>query len=120
MLNCRAFTAARPVSLNVEIVSLTHRPPRQAPKSTTQNNLGSVLPRQGNRESWTARLDEAIAVPVWRELLERSAEAQQALLRASDGVIDRLDEGQGEAAHPSSPPLASSPMQAGSFTRNSP
>lgn len=65
-------------------------------------------------------LDEAIAVPVWRELLERSAEAQQALLRASDGVIDRLDEGQGEAAHPSSSPLASSPMQAGSFTRNSP
>ena len=37
-------------------------------------------------------LDEAIAIPVWRELLERSAEAQQALLRAP-GTIGRLDEG---------------------------
>lgn len=29
-------------------------------------------------------LDEAIAIPVWRELLERSAQAQQALLRRPD------------------------------------
>lgn len=29
-------------------------------------------------------LDETIAVPVWRELLERSAQAQQALLRLTD------------------------------------
>lgn len=38
-------------------------------------------------------LDEAIAVPVWRELLERSAQVQEALLRRS-GPAGRLDEGQ--------------------------
>lgn len=33
-------------------------------------------------------LDEAIAIPVWRELLERSAEAQQTLI-ARAGQADR-------------------------------
>lgn len=31
-------------------------------------------------------LDEAIAIPVWRELLERSAEAQQALMARAGGA----------------------------------
>lgn len=46
-------------------------------------------------------LDEAIAVPVWRELLERSAEAQQALLRRPDQT-GPLDDGPAAAASPSS------------------
>jgi len=33
-------------------------------------------------------LDEAIAIPVWRELLERSAEAQQTFI-ARGGRVDR-------------------------------
>ncbi|HWQ87637.1 chorismate mutase [Brevundimonas sp.] len=55
-------------------------------------------------------LDEALAVAVWRELLERSAEAQQALLRRSD-PIGRLDDGQAAGAGPSSlsPPRSSMP-----------
>lgn len=47
-------------------------------------------------------LDEGIAVPVWRELLERSAEAQQAQLRRPD-LMGRSDDGQAAATSPSSP-----------------
>lgn len=64
-------------------------------------------------------LDEAIAVPVWRELLERSAEAQQALLRRP-ALMDRLDEGQAGAASPSRPPPPGSSMQPVSTVRESP
>ncbi|MDI1328475.1 MAG: chorismate mutase [Brevundimonas sp.] len=53
-------------------------------------------------------LDEATAVPVWRELLERSAEAQQALLRAP-GSIGRLDQGQAAPPPGRSPTKAASP-----------
>ncbi|MDP3369886.1 MAG: chorismate mutase [Brevundimonas sp.] len=54
-------------------------------------------------------LDEAIAIPVWRELLERSAQAQLALLRMPDRMLSRLDEGQAAAVGPSrpSPPVSS-------------
>lgn len=64
-------------------------------------------------------LDEAIAIPVWRELLERSAEAQQCLLRAPDRLTDRLDEGQAAAASPSSPPRPGSSMQTIAAVRES-
>lgn len=45
-------------------------------------------------------LDEGIAVRVWRELLERSAEAQQAQLRRPD-LMGRFDDGQTAAVSPS-------------------
>lgn len=64
-------------------------------------------------------LDEAIAVPVWRELLERSADAQQALLRRPR-PIGRLDDGQAAAASPSSPSPLQSSMQAASIVQESP
>lgn len=65
-------------------------------------------------------LDEAIAIPVWCELLERSAEAQQCLLRAPDRLIDRLDEGQVSAVSPSRSPSPGSSMQTLSAVRESP
>ncbi len=64
-------------------------------------------------------LDEAIAIPVWRELLERSAEAQQALLRRRNRAIERLDDGQAATASPSSPPHLPSSMQSVSVVRES-
>lgn len=63
-------------------------------------------------------LDTAIAVPVWRELLERSAEAQQALLHRS-ALMRRLDEGQAAANTPSRPTPPDSPMQTASAVRES-
>jgi len=63
-------------------------------------------------------LDEAIAIPVWRELLERSALAQQALLRGS-GVSQRpLDEDHGATGHPSRPGPLRAPIRERSLPRN--
>ena len=64
-------------------------------------------------------LDEAIAVPVWRELLERSAEAQQALLRRPH-QMGRLDDGQAAAASPSSPSARPSSRPGASVAQESP
>ena len=63
-------------------------------------------------------LDEAVATPVWRELLERSAQTQQSLLRQEVGSAARLDEGQYAAGSPSSSSRGTSPMQGGSAVRN--
>ncbi|HEY1223922.1 MAG TPA: chorismate mutase [Brevundimonas sp.] len=62
-------------------------------------------------------LDERVALPVWRELLERSAEAQQAQLRASGPCPVRLDEGQAAAGDRSRPPPGFGSMQAASAVR---
>lgn len=62
-------------------------------------------------------LDERLALPVWRELLERSAEAQQAQLRAFDPGPSRLDEGQAAIGSPSRPSGRSGSMQAASAVR---
>lgn len=64
-------------------------------------------------------LDEALAVAVWRELLERSAEAQQALLRRPDRT-SRLDEEQAAAASPSSRSARLSSMPDGAAVQESP
>jgi chorismate mutase len=63
-------------------------------------------------------LDEALAVAVWRELLERSAETQQALLRRSD-PIGRLDDGQAAGASPSSLSAPRSSMPDGTVVQES-
>ncbi|MDI1282184.1 chorismate mutase [Brevundimonas sp.] len=63
-------------------------------------------------------LDEAIAIPVWRELLERSALAQQALLRGSDVSHNPLDQGDEATGHPSRPGPLRTPIQERSFPRN--
>ena len=64
-------------------------------------------------------LDEQIAVPVWRELLERSAQSQQALLREI-GAKARLDEGQAAQASPSRRSQPRSSMKAASPAQESP
>lgn len=64
-------------------------------------------------------LDEAFAVAVWRELLERSAEAQQALLRRP-GRTGRLDEEQAAAASPSSHSAHPSSMPDAAAVQESP
>lgn len=63
-------------------------------------------------------LDEAIAIPVWRELLEQSALAQQALLRGPDVSQGSLDEGHEAAGHPSRPGPLRAPIRERSFPRN--
>tara|TARA_R110002051_G_scaffold5976_5_gene29666 strand:- start:1104 stop:1496 length:393 start_codon:yes stop_codon:yes gene_type:complete len=63
-------------------------------------------------------LDEAIAIPVWRELLERSALAQQAQLRGVNVAHRRLDEGHDAAGHPSRPGSPRSPIGEPSSPRN--
>ncbi|WP_339873521.1 chorismate mutase [uncultured Brevundimonas sp.] len=63
-------------------------------------------------------LDEAVATPVWRELLERSAQAQQSLLRRNVDHRACLDEGQCAAGRPSSRPGGRSPMQGEPAQRN--
>lgn len=65
-------------------------------------------------------LEEAIAIPVWRELLERSAEAQQEQLRLSGKTISHLDEVQTAAAHQSRSARPVSSMQAASVVRGFP
>ena len=65
-------------------------------------------------------LDEAVATPVWRELLERSAESQQALLCEGAEHAMRLEEQQGAAGSPSSPRQIISPMQGEPALRNAP
>ena len=65
-------------------------------------------------------LDETIASAVWCELLERSAQAQQALLRAPEGMTHGLDEGQAAAASASSRPDRFSSIQAASDVRETP
>jgi chorismate mutase len=64
-------------------------------------------------------LDEALAVAVWRELLERSAEAQQAMLRRPDRT-SRLDEEQVAPASPSSHSARPSSMPDGAAVQESP
>lgn len=64
-------------------------------------------------------LDEAFAVAVWRELLERSAEAQQALLRRPDRT-GRLDGEQAVAASLSSHSARPSSMPDGAAVQESP
>lgn len=64
-------------------------------------------------------LDEAFAVAVWRELLERSAEAQQAMLRRPDRT-SRLDEEQVAPASPSSHSARPSSMPDGAAVQESP
>lgn len=64
-------------------------------------------------------LDEALAVAVWRELLERSAEVQQALLRRPDRT-GRLDEEQAAAASQSSHSARASSMPDGTVVQESP
>jgi isochorismate pyruvate lyase len=64
-------------------------------------------------------LDEAIAVPVWRELLERSAEAQQTLLGGPD-LMGRLNDGHAPAASPSGPSLRPPSTPDGSLAHDSP
>ncbi|WP_417232007.1 chorismate mutase [Brevundimonas sp.] len=63
-------------------------------------------------------LDEAVAVPVWRELLERSARAQQTQLRREAETRLRLDHEQDSAGSPSRSPRDPSPMHSGSAVRN--
>jgi len=63
-------------------------------------------------------LDESIAVPVWRELLERSALAQQALLRRAVVSQHPLDEDHEAAGHPSRPGPLRAPIRERSFPRN--
>tara|TARA_R110002124_G_scaffold132703_7_gene295240 strand:- start:548 stop:940 length:393 start_codon:yes stop_codon:yes gene_type:complete len=63
-------------------------------------------------------LDEAVAAPVWRELLERSAQAQQAQLRRGTQPRTRLDHKQDSAGSRSRSSRDASPMQSGSAVRN--
>ena len=63
-------------------------------------------------------LDEAIAVPVWRELLERSAEAQQALLGQPD-LMGRLNDGPGAVSSPPGPSVRPPTMPGGSLAHES-
>jgi len=63
-------------------------------------------------------LDEAIAIPVWRELLEQSALAQQALLRGLEVSHSPLDQGHEAAGHPSRPGPLRAPIRERSFPRN--
>lgn len=65
-------------------------------------------------------LDERLALPVWRELLERSAEAQLAQLQTNVPTSTRLDEGQAAAGSPSRPPGHTGSMQTTSAFRESP
>lgn len=65
-------------------------------------------------------LDDAVATPVWRELLERSAQTQQALLRRDGEAPVRLDHEQGPEGSPSRSSPGPSPMQGGSALRNAP
>lgn len=63
-------------------------------------------------------LDEAVATPVWCELLERSAETQQTLLRREAQTRVRLDHEQDPAGSRSRSSRDPSPMQSGSAVRN--
>lgn len=65
-------------------------------------------------------LDEAIAIAVWRELLERSAESQETLIAQANRPIHRLDEVQAAASGSSTGSPLGSSMQAVFFVRESP
>lgn len=92
---------------------------KAGPDSVRDPERIAVVLARVRREARRCGLEEAIAAPVWRELLERSAEAQQALLRRPDPT-GPLDEEQAAAASASSRPARSSSMSGGSVAQESP